>query len=316
MPPRIAAGPKRDSSARGARREDQLGGQVGAEANPQHTERQADDLLRQHAEEIRSLAKRTVEDIIKIGRLLTDARKRMPHGGWLPWLEREFGWSADTATNFMNVYKLSRRPKFRKIRNMARLAPSLLYALAKAPDEVAVPIMDRIERGESVSPRSVTATVAEHTQKIVTPYYVKPDAPRSSRPWPSRAVQFPASVAEPDQPADDEREMRKVTKEVRTARLIPRGVAEAAVVRDAGALSVITFTNASREEQQRFLSGIGIDALLGAMPTDMLAELHRRFLDQYRQHITSAGPNAKPLTQLELALGQLAAEQDAKSRVT
>ena len=34
MPPRIAAGPKRDSSARGARREDQLGGQVGAEAKP------------------------------------------------------------------------------------------------------------------------------------------------------------------------------------------------------------------------------------------------------------------------------------------
>jgi hypothetical protein len=34
MPPRRAAGPKRDSSARGARREDQLGGQVGAEAKP------------------------------------------------------------------------------------------------------------------------------------------------------------------------------------------------------------------------------------------------------------------------------------------
>ena len=34
MPPRIAAGPKRDSSAREARREDQLGGQVGAEAKP------------------------------------------------------------------------------------------------------------------------------------------------------------------------------------------------------------------------------------------------------------------------------------------
>src|SRR4051812_1459658 len=40
MPPRIAAGPKRDSSARGARREDQLGGHVGAEANPQQPELQ------------------------------------------------------------------------------------------------------------------------------------------------------------------------------------------------------------------------------------------------------------------------------------
>ena len=193
------------------------------QANPQQPELQADNsVLRRHAEEIRSLAKRTVEDILKIGRLLTDAKKRIPHGGWLPWLDRELGWSADTATNFMNVYKLSRRPKFRKIRNLTKLAPSVLYALAKAPDEVAVPIMDRIERGESISPRSVAATVAEHTQKIVTPYYVKPDAPRSSRPWPSRAVQFPASVAEPEQPADDEREMRSAAKKVRSAPLTAR----------------------------------------------------------------------------------------------
>ena len=41
MPPQRAAGPKRDSSALGARREDQLGGQVGAEANPRKPEPQA-----------------------------------------------------------------------------------------------------------------------------------------------------------------------------------------------------------------------------------------------------------------------------------
>jgi hypothetical protein len=50
-----------------------------------HATMQADDrILRQCAGEIRSLARRSVEDIIMIGRLLTDVKKRLAHGRWLP----------------------------------------------------------------------------------------------------------------------------------------------------------------------------------------------------------------------------------------
>ena len=150
---------------------------------------QADPVLHRRAEEIRSLAKRTVEDIIKIGRLLADAKRRIPHGGWLLWLEQEFGWSADTATNFMNLFKLSRRPKFRKIRNMAKGLPSvLLYALGGASGDVADEMMERIERGESVTAPQVkqyiTVQKTEHVQRIVNPYYVKspPEPPRIFNP--------------------------------------------------------------------------------------------------------------------------------------
>jgi hypothetical protein len=156
------------------------------------TQAQADLILQKHADQIRSLAKRTVEDIVKIGRLLTAAKKRIPHGGWLSWLQREFGWSADTATNYMNVYKVSRRPGFRKIRNMAKVAPTLLYKLAAAPDEVVDNVVERLNRGEKVGSnvRYVTVTKVHRKLKIVSPYYVKPDRP-SPPSWPARVVQFP-----------------------------------------------------------------------------------------------------------------------------
>jgi hypothetical protein len=41
--------------------------------------------------------------IIEIGRELIAAKTDLRHGEWLPWLEREFGWSEPTATRYMNV---------------------------------------------------------------------------------------------------------------------------------------------------------------------------------------------------------------------
>jgi len=40
--------------------------------------------------------------IIEIGRELIEAKKGVPHGRWLPWLEDEFGWSDRTARNYTN----------------------------------------------------------------------------------------------------------------------------------------------------------------------------------------------------------------------
>jgi len=99
--------------------------------SPHSTRRRplADDpVLARYAKQIRGLAKRTVDDIIKIGALITKAKKRAGHGGYLPWLDRELGWSVDTAQNFVNVFELSRTSKFRKFRN---LPTSALYLLAK-----------------------------------------------------------------------------------------------------------------------------------------------------------------------------------------
>jgi Protein of unknown function (DUF3102) len=64
-------------------------------------------VLAENAEEIRKLGKRVGRDVIEIGRRLTGMKKLCGHGNWLPWLEREFGWTDRHALNYTRVYELS-----------------------------------------------------------------------------------------------------------------------------------------------------------------------------------------------------------------
>jgi Protein of unknown function (DUF3102) len=57
--------------------------------------------LARYANDIRSLRKRALSDIIEIGRMLIESKKLAGHGNWLSWLEREFQWTDDTALNYM-----------------------------------------------------------------------------------------------------------------------------------------------------------------------------------------------------------------------
>jgi Protein of unknown function (DUF3102) len=57
----------------------------------------------EHAEEIRRLGRRTIENVIEIGRRLTLCKKEIGHGGWGNWLKQEFDWSESTALRFMQV---------------------------------------------------------------------------------------------------------------------------------------------------------------------------------------------------------------------
>jgi hypothetical protein len=64
------------------------------------------------------------------GRRLIDAKDRCGHGKWLPWLEREFGWSDNTAQRFVDVaYKAGKFPKLGDL----SIPVSGLYLLAR-PD--------------------------------------------------------------------------------------------------------------------------------------------------------------------------------------
>jgi hypothetical protein len=50
-----------------------------------------DPILDEHAAEICRLGRRAVEDVIEIGRRLTVCKEIVDHGGWLSWLNLEFG---------------------------------------------------------------------------------------------------------------------------------------------------------------------------------------------------------------------------------
>lgn len=65
----------------------------------------ATTLLAQHAAAIRTIGKRVVADIIEIGGRLNECKRIVGHGNWLPWLDREFGWTENTARNFIRVMR-------------------------------------------------------------------------------------------------------------------------------------------------------------------------------------------------------------------
>jgi hypothetical protein len=85
-----------------------LTGKAALDAIRHQTDDQAETILAENANVIRTLGRRTAEGVIEIGRRLTESKRLCGHGNWLPWLEREFGWGKDqTARNFMQVYEMS-----------------------------------------------------------------------------------------------------------------------------------------------------------------------------------------------------------------
>jgi hypothetical protein len=105
--------------------------------------------LAAHAVAIWQLGKQTLANVIEIGRRLTECKRIVGHGNWLPWLDREFGWTDKTAENFINVYKLS--GKFENFSNLD-LPLSGLYLLAapSTPEAARAEIIERAEKGEKI----------------------------------------------------------------------------------------------------------------------------------------------------------------------
>ncbi len=122
--------------------------------------------LAEHAEAIRRLGKRVFSDVIEIGERLSKARSLIAHGHWLQWLETEFGWSVDTAQNFVNVAAAA--GKFGNFRNL-NVPVSALYLLARrsTPDEARVEIIERSNAGEKFSHAEVRETIAAHQANVL-----------------------------------------------------------------------------------------------------------------------------------------------------
>jgi Protein of unknown function (DUF3102) len=121
---------------------------------------QTDIALAEHAAVIRALGKRMVADIVEVGRRLTEAKRIAGHGNWLPWLEKEFGWSSQTADNFVHVFEAT--GKFPKFGNLS-LPISGLYLLAapSTPDDAREEVIARVETGERLSLAEVQRLVEE-----------------------------------------------------------------------------------------------------------------------------------------------------------
>jgi hypothetical protein len=148
----------------------------------------ADPVLTQHANAIRQLGKQTIENIIEIGRRLTEAKALAGHGRWLPWLEREFGWKDDTALNFMRCHDLAKNRNFRDL----SLPVSGLYLLAapSTPDEAREVVIERAKAGGPV-------TVADIKQVINTSKGRKQSTRKRTKAPKPAAAQVPAVSTKP-----------------------------------------------------------------------------------------------------------------------
>lgn len=127
----------------------------------------AETILAQNAEVIRALGKRVVGDVIEIGRRLSECKDIAGHGNWLPWLDREFGWTLQTAHNFINVYEAT--GKSQKFGDL-NLPVSSLYLLAapSTPEEARQEVIVRSENGEALTVKDVKYLIDEARKKQAT----------------------------------------------------------------------------------------------------------------------------------------------------
>jgi hypothetical protein len=106
-------------------------------------------VVKQCTNEIRTLIRRSAQDVIKIGRKLIQVKEQIGHGHFRNWLKIEFDWSVRTAARFMQV-----ATKF-KCADLAHLniAASALYLLSETstPSEAQAEILDLARQGERIN---------------------------------------------------------------------------------------------------------------------------------------------------------------------
>jgi hypothetical protein len=120
---------------------------------------------RSSAERIRDKVKRTIEDIIEVGKDLLAIREALPHGQFGPWLAAEFGWTERTARNFMAVAEHF-GPKTEIISDLT-IQPTAAYLLAapSAPDEAREAAIERAEAGEQITTAVAKEILAKSRKK-------------------------------------------------------------------------------------------------------------------------------------------------------
>ena len=117
-------------------------------------------VMTEHADAIRRLGKQTIENVVEIGRRLTECKRICGHGNWLPWLEREFGSTEMTATRFINVYEMSKSNKLLDL----DLPISAIYLLAtpSTPEAAKIEIVERAQAGEPLPVAEIKHLVQKH----------------------------------------------------------------------------------------------------------------------------------------------------------
>jgi CheY-like chemotaxis protein len=106
----------------------------------------------QKTELIKKLLKRTAQDIIDIGKYLTEVKQSLQHGQFYPWLDAEFNWTPRTATRFMRAYN---KFKSEDLSDLISLPVSVIYELSTGDvsDETVQETLKLARAGKNVTIR-------------------------------------------------------------------------------------------------------------------------------------------------------------------
>jgi len=148
--------------------------------------------IRRFGEPTLKFGKLTLKDVIEIGRHLTECKAIVGHDYWLSFLHDEFGWTEQTALNFMRVYELSKSKNFLDL----KLPISAIYLLARpsTPAKVHDEIFERARAGETVSVAAVERAVEAAKSKSDKPRTKTPDRPSKSAVLPNNDAERTAIV--------------------------------------------------------------------------------------------------------------------------
>ena len=114
--------------------------------------------LEQVTQGILVLSAQTVANICQIGKLLTEAKSRVGHGGWEKYLAEKVAYSQSTANNFMRLYQ-EYGEYGPNLQTFGNLNPSQALALLALPEGKREEFAETHD-GESMSVRELTAQIA------------------------------------------------------------------------------------------------------------------------------------------------------------
>lgn len=106
-------------------------------------------VVQQQTSGIKTLMRRTAQDIINIGQKLIEVKEQLGHGQFRTWLKAEFDWSVRTAARFMQVATKFKNAKLAHL----DIAASALYLLAEpsTPNEAQKEALELAEQGENIT---------------------------------------------------------------------------------------------------------------------------------------------------------------------
>lgn len=116
--------------------------------------------------EIKLLKQQTAQNIIEIGKRLTQVKETLPHGQWGEWLEREAEFTDRTAQRFMRAAR-----EFANTTSMSGLSPTKILALLDVPadqrEELMLTPQHIPSTGESKSIENMTVRELEEVKRAL-----------------------------------------------------------------------------------------------------------------------------------------------------